>query len=136
MRMNPYLNFDGDCEEAFRYYERVLGGEIEAIMKHGDSPIAGEVPSDWHGMVLHACLKVGDQTLMASDSPPGHHRAPGNMYVSLHIEDASEAERVFVALADNGTVHMPFEKTFWAERFGMLTDRFGTNWMVNCEQPS
>lgn len=134
MRVIPYLNFDGQCAEAFRFYERVLGGTIEAMMTHGDSPIAGDVPSEWHDRIMHARLVVRGQVLMGSDSPPGHHHTPQGMSVSLHVDDPADAERIFHALAEDGTVTMPIQRTFWAERFGMLVDRFGTPWMVNCEQ--
>ena len=134
MHVNPYLNFNGQCAEAFRFYERVLGGKIEVMMTHGESPIAGEVPAEWHDRVLHARLAVSDQVLMASDSPPEMYQKPQGLYVSLHVEQSANAQRVFHALAENGTVTMPFEKTFWAAGgFGMLVDRFGTPWMINCE---
>jgi PhnB protein len=132
MKIVPYLNFDGQCEEAFRFYEQCLGGKIMGIMKTEESPMAGEMGPEWNGRVIHACMEVGDQLLMASDSPPGQHQAPQGTYVSLHIDDPAEGERVFNALAEGGSVQMAFEKTFWAERFGMATDRFGTPWMVNC----
>jgi PhnB protein len=134
MKFTPYLNFNGQCEEAFRFYERVLGGKIEGMMTHGDSPIAGEVPPDWHKRIMHARLVVGDQVLMASDSPPEHYAPPQGIYVSIHVGDPGEGERIFRELAEAGTVQMPFEKTFWSPGFGMLVDRFGTPWMVNCEQ--
>ncbi|MHB1224732.1 MAG: VOC family protein [Gemmatimonadaceae bacterium] len=136
MKIIPYLNFNGDCADAFRLYERVLGGTIEAMMTHGESPIAGEVPSGSHDRILHARLAVGDQVLMGSDAPPEYPQASGNMYVSIGVEDIGEAERIFNALAEDGTVQMPFAKTFWSERFGMLVDRFGTPWMINGGQPS
>jgi len=131
MRFTPYLNFDGQCKEAFTFYQQVFGGTLLAMQTHGDSPIAGEVPSEWHERVLHACLLVGDSMVMASDSPPGSHEPVRGLYISVHIDDPAEAERVFEALAEKGTVTMPMEKTFWAERFGMLTDRYGTPWMIN-----
>jgi PhnB protein len=134
MQVNTYLNFNGQCAEAFRFYAQVLGGKIEAMMTHRDSPIADQVPPGWHDQVLHARLVVGDTVLMASDSPPERYEKPQGMYVSLQVPDVADAERIFQALAQNGTVTMPFEKTFWAERFGMVVDRFGTPWMVNCEQ--
>ena len=134
MKLNPYLTFNGQCAEAFRFYERVLGGRIEGMMTHGESPIAGEVPSEWHERILHARLVVGDQVLMGSDSPPESYAKPQGLYVSLHVDQPADGERIFQALADRGTVTMPFEKTFWAARFGMLVDRFGTPWMINCEQ--
>ena len=135
MQVNPYLNFNGQCAEAFRFYERVLGGKIAIMMTHGESQIAGEVPAEWRDRILHARLAVGDQVLMASDSPPEMYQKPQGLYVSLHVEQSADAERIFQALAENGTVTMPFEKTFWAAGgFGMLVDRFGTPWMINCEQ--
>jgi PhnB protein len=134
MKIDPYLNFNGQCEEAFRFYERVLGGRIETMMTHENTPIAGEVPPGWEGKILHARLIVGDQVLMGSDSPPESYAKPQGLYVSLHVDQPADGERIFQALADRGTVTMPFEKTFWAARFGMLVDRFGTPWMINCEQ--
>jgi PhnB protein len=133
MKIDPYLNFNGQCEEAFRFYERVLGGRIETMMTHENTPIAGEVPPGWEGKILHARLIVGDQVLMGSDSPPEYYARPQGLYVSLNVDAPADAERIFRALADRGTVTMPLEKTFWAARFGMLVDRFGTPWMINCE---
>lgn len=135
MKVTPYLNFDGQCAEAFKFYEQVLGGKIEAMMTHGGTPeMAPHVPPEWHDRIMHACLNVGDQTLMASDSPPGQHQAAQGLWVSLHFDRASEGQRVFDALGEGGKVQMPFEKTFWAAGFGMVVDRFGIPWMVNCEQ--
>jgi len=131
----PYLNFDGNCAEAFRFYERVLGGRIEAILTHADSPIAAQVPPAWGDRVLHARLVVGDQVLLASDAPPDQYVTPRGMYVLLGVETAEEAERVFAALSEGGRITMPIEPTFWAVRFGMCVDRFGIGWMVNCSLP-
>ncbi|HEX9942126.1 MAG TPA: VOC family protein [Thermoanaerobaculia bacterium] len=137
MQFTPYLNFNGQCAEAFRLYEQVLGGKVELMMTHGESPIADQVPPDWHERIMHARLTVGDQVLMGSDSPPEHYAKPQGLYVSIHVDKPADAERIFKALAENGTVKMPFEKTFWAAGgFGMLVDRFGTPWMVNCEKES
>jgi PhnB protein len=136
MQVSPYLNFNGDCEEAFRLYERVLGGRIEAMMNHGDSPIAGQVPPAWHKRILHARMVIGDTVLMASDSPPEHYTQPTGISVSLGVEDPAEADRIFDALAEQGSVTMPIQRTFWAERFGMLVDRFGIPWMINGGQPA
>ena len=135
MQIVPYLNFDGQCAEAFRFYERVLGGSLE-LVTHGSMPAAGAAPPEWGDRVLHACLKVGEQHLMASDSPPGQPVQPRDMFVSLHVERAEEAERVFGLLAEGGSVTMPLEPTFWATRFGICTDRFGTPWMINCSLPA
>jgi PhnB protein len=87
VQVNPYLNFDGDCAEAFRFYERVLGGRIEAMTTHGDSPIANQVPPAWRDRIMHARLVVGDTVLMASDSPPEHYQKPAGSYVTLNVED-------------------------------------------------
>jgi PhnB protein len=94
------------------------------------------VPVEWRNKILHARLTVGDQVLMGSDAPPGHYEEPKGFSVSLQISDPADAERIFNVLAENGKVQMPMQKTFWAVRFGMLVDRFGVPWMVNCEQAS
>jgi PhnB protein len=131
MHVTPYLNFDGTCAEAFRFYAEVLRGEVEFMQSHGDSPIAGEVPAEWHDRIMHASLVAGDVRLMASDVPPDSYRSPQGIHVSLHVENIAEGERIFRALVEGGKVTMPFEKTFWAEGFGMLVDRYGIPWMVN-----
>jgi len=136
MQWNPYLGFNGNCQEAFKYYERVLGGKIIMMMTHADMPAEaqGQTPPGWKNKIMHARLVVGDQVLMGSDAPPDHFENTQGMSVALQIDDPNEAERIFAALADNGTVRMPIQPTFWATRFGMLTDRFGIPWMVNCEK--
>ena len=136
MQLVPYLNFDGTCAEAFRFYERVLGGRLETIMTHEDSPMAGQVGPEWRDRVLHACLRIGDGLLMASDIPPGVHTRPQGMYVSIHLDSVEEAERIFGALAEGGVVEMPLAPTFWADRFGICADRYGTQWMINCAAPA
>jgi PhnB protein len=136
MLLQPYLNFDGDCESAFTFYAHVLGGRIEAMQKNSDSPAAANTPAGWQDKSLHARLTVGDAVLMASDAPPGTYSRPQGVYVSIGLSDPAQAARIFNALAEGGTVQMPFEETFWAARFGMLVDRFGIPWMVNCEKPS
>lgn len=132
MKLNPYLGFDGNCAEAFRFYQELLGGELK-VLTHAGSPMADEVPPEWADRVMHSCLTAGDVVLMGGDTPPGSYAAPSGFCVSLHLPDAAEGERIFNALATEGNVTMPFEKTFWAERFGMVTDRFGTPWIVNCD---
>jgi PhnB protein len=134
MQLNPYLTFNGQCETAFKFYEKVLGGKIEAMMPHEGSPMADHVPSEWGKKIMHARLNIGDRILMGSDAPPDRYQPMQGFSVSLGIDDPNEAERVFHALAENGSVQMPIQKTFWAARFGMLVDRFGTPWMINCEQ--
>lgn len=131
MQLIPYLNFNGQCAEAFRFYEQCLGGRIVMMQTHGESPIAGEVPSEWHDRILHARMEVGGAVLMASDSPPEYYERPQGLYVSIQVDEPADADRIFQALADRGAVKMPIQQTFWAERFGMVVDRFGTPWMIN-----
>jgi PhnB protein len=133
MQLQPYLHFNGDCETAFKYYEQCLGGKIEAMMTHAGTPAEQSVPAEWRNKILHARLVVGDAVLMASDAPPGHYHKPQGFSVSIQINEPARAEDIFRALADGGTVIMPFQQTFWAARFGMLVDKFGTPWMVNCD---
>ena len=134
MRVNPYLLFDGQCEAAFKFYAKCLGAKIEAMIPHEGTPAAQQVPAEWLKKILHARLSVGDTALMASDAPPGRQKKPEGFSVSLQVEKPAEAERVFHALAEKGTVQMPIQETFWAARFGMLVDQFGIPWMVNCER--
>jgi PhnB protein len=133
MQLNPYLFFNGQCEEAFKFYADCLGGQIEAMMSHAGTPAEEHVPAEWRDKIVHARLTVGDQVLMASDAPPEHYQKPQGFSVSIGIKDPAEAERIFNALAENGTVQMPLQQTFWARSFGMCVDRFGIAWMVNCE---
>ncbi len=134
MELNPYLNFNGTCEAAFKFYEKCLGGKIEMMLSHGASPMADQVPPDWRNKIMHARMTVGGRVLMGSDAPPEHFEKPQGFSVSLGVADPAEAERLFKALADNGTVRMPIQQTFWAVRFGALVDQFGIPWMINCEQ--
>jgi PhnB protein len=133
MQLNPYLTFNGQCETAFKFYERSLGGKIEAMLPHAGTPVEEHVPAEWRSKILHARLIVGDQALMGSDAPPERYEQPKGFSVSLQTKDPAEAERIFSALATNGMVRMPLQKTFWAARFGMLVDQFGIPWMINCE---
>jgi PhnB protein len=133
MKIIPYLSFGGDCADAFRFYADVLRGKIGALVSHGDSPIAGEVPPEWHPRIMNAYLVADGVELMGGDSPPGSDHPVRGFSVSLHVDSVEEAERIYGALLEGGTATMPMEPTFWAERFGMLVDRFGTPWMVNYE---
>jgi PhnB protein len=136
MQVNPYLMFAGQCEEAFTFYAKCLGGKIEAMLAHEGTPAEQGVPPDWRKKILHARLNLGDgAVLMASDSPPGRQSKPQGFCVSIQVKQAAEAERIFHALAENGTITMPIGETFFAVRFGMLVDRFGIPWMVNCPRP-
>ena len=135
MQMNPYLTFKGQCEAAFKFYEKVLGGKIVAMMPHEGTPAADHVPAEWRSKIMHARLVLDDdRVLMGSDAPPGMQEEMKGFSVTLGIDKPAEAERIYYALAEDGTVRMPIQETFWATRFGMLTDRFGTPWMINCEK--
>jgi PhnB protein len=131
MQLCPYLLFNGACEEAFKFYEQLLGGKIEGMTRHAGSPAEQHVPAEWREKILHARMIVGESILLASDAPPGHFEQPQGFSVSIQLKDAAEAERIFNALAENGTMRMAFAKTFWSPGFGMCVDRFGIPWMVN-----
>ena len=131
--MNPYLLFNGNCENAMKFYEKSLGGKVEAMLTHEGTPMEKMVPTEWRKKIIHARLKLGDKVLMASDCPPDSYVKPQGFSVNLDFKSPAEAERVFNALAENGSVQMLLQQTFWAARFGMVTDRFGTPWMINCE---
>lgn len=133
MQLHVYLSFSGQCREAFELYEKALGGTIGMIMTNGESPMAGEIPPEWHDKIMHISMTIGAFVLMGSDAPPGHQEPMQGFNVSLQMTSAAESERVFNALSEGGKVTMPLGQTFWAHRFGMLVDRFGTPWMINCE---
>ncbi|MEO8646409.1 VOC family protein [Pseudomonas sp.] len=135
MKINPYLIFNGDCKAAFTFYAQSLRGQIEVMMTFGESPAREHFPTDYHNLIIHTRLLVGDQAIMGSDTTPDRPTDEmSGCSVSLNVDSIAEAERVFSALSDGGKVEMPLEATFWAARFGMLVDRFGVSWMVNCEK--
>jgi PhnB protein len=134
MQLNPYLTFNGNCEAAFKFYEKVLGGKIVAMMPHEGTPMAEHVPAEWRKKIIHARMTIGDQLLMASDAPPAHYEPMKGVSVNITVKDPAEADRIFAALSESGTVKMAIQETFWAVRFGMLIDQFGTPWMINCEK--
>ena len=134
MSVDPYLLFNGNCEEAFKFYEKLLGGKNVMKMTHRESPMAAQTPPDWQDKIIHIRMEVGDRVLMASDAPPGHYEKPQGFSVSITAKDPAEAERFFNELSINGKVIMPLGKTFWSPAFGMLVDRFAIPWMVNCNQ--
>ena len=136
MKVTPYLTLDGQAREAFSLYQKVLGGELQT-MTFAQAPGAERFPAEHRERIMHACLDMGDYQLMASDTMPGETTCGGSYEgiqgcsLSLHPQSIAECEQLFAALSDGGQVVMPLEKTFWAERFGMLIDRFGVSWMVN-----
>jgi len=133
MQVSPYLSFRGDCEAAFTFYERCLGAQKGAMFRYAGSPMADSVPTDWADKIMHGSVTVGGQTLMAADVSPEQYEAPKGFSLSLQIEKAPDAERIFRDLSDGGRIVMPLEKTFWAERFGVVVDPFGIQWLINCE---
>jgi PhnB protein len=132
MQLNPYLSFNGQCEAAFKFYEKCLHGKITLMLPHAGTPIETQVPAEWRNKILHASLQIGTAILQGADAPPDHYKRATGFCVTLQIEDATEAEGVFHALSENGQVQMPIQETFWAERFAMFTDQFGVPWMINC----
>jgi PhnB protein len=133
MRVNTYLRFNGNCEEAFELYAKLGGGKVEMLQRFEDSPAQDQVPPALRKQVLHARLQLGDQVIMGSDAPPGRYQKPDGFSVSLTIDTPAEAERVFKGLSEGGEIMMPMAETFFAKRFAMFTDRFGTPWMVLCQ---
>ena len=134
MQMNPYLSFKGECEAAFKFYERCLGGHPGELFRYAGTPLAGQVPADWSDKVMHGSITIGGQVLMGGDVAPDRYEEPKGFSLALQIKSTAEAERLFHELAQGGRVVMPLEKTFWAARFGMLVDRFGIPWLINGEE--
>jgi PhnB protein len=133
MRLDTYVNYRGTCEEAFRFYEQHLGGKVTNIMRHGDIPDS-RVPDDWKGKVLHAHLQLGESALLGADIPNAEPMR--SAYVTLTVDEESEAERIYGLLVEGGEIFMKLEKTFFANRFAMFRDRFGTSWMLLQGSPS
>src|SRR5262245_42671339 len=135
--MSPFisLSFNGQCEAAFQFYERCLGGEITFMLPWNKSPMAANAPTGWAEKILYGRITVGDTDLIGADALPQRYEQPRGFAVLLNIDEAEDAERIFKALSENGTVHMPIQQTFWALRFGMLVDQFGIPWEINCEDP-
>jgi PhnB protein len=133
MKMHTYVNFGGRCADAFRFYEKHLGGKIGMMMTHGQAPDQSAVKPDWKDAVLHARISLGDTDLLGADIP--NAQPMRSAYLSLGVESDAEAERVFSALSVGAEVFMPMQETFFATRFGQLRDQFGINWMIIHERP-
>lgn len=131
--MNPYLSFNGQCEAAFKFYEQCLGARLGAIFRYAGTPLANQVPADWQDKIMHGSVTIGEQVLMGGDVAPDRYEQPRGFSLSLQMTSTVDAERIFHALAEGGTIVVPLEKTFWAARFGMVVDRFGIPWLINCE---
>ena len=128
MRLDIYLNYPGNCEAAFRFYEQHLGGKITGISRHGEQPGSNNLSAEWSGKILHARIEIGDTVLMGADIPSAEPMR--SAYLTLTVDSAEQAERLYALLSDGGQIFMKMEETFFALRFAMLRDRFGTSWML------
>jgi PhnB protein len=136
MQLHSYLFFNGQCEAAFQFYEKCLGGKITARMTYGESPMPEQASSELQDKIMHAQIMIGEQELMGADAPPEMFEKPQGFYVMLYFKNPAEAEQIYQALSEGGTIRMPLQETFWASRFAMFIDRFGTPWMIDCDPVS
>ena len=130
MQLHTYLNYSGNCEQAFQFYEQHLGGKITFLMRHGEQPNSASVAPEWKNAVLHARMTIGGTELLGADIPPDRFQPMRSAYLTLTVDSTSEAERLYTLLTDGGQIFMPIQQTFFASRFAMLRDRFGTSWMI------
>jgi PhnB protein len=135
MKLHTYLNYGGNCEQAFRFYEQHLGGKITMMMTYGQQPNPNDVSPDWKNAILHARMNIGETELMGADIPPERFQPMRSVYLSLTVSGIEEAERIYALLSNGGQIFMPMQETFFAIRFGMLRDKFGTSWMIFHERP-
>ena len=136
MQVSPYLSFNGQCEAAFTLYEQCLGARVGPIFRYAGSPMADQVPPDWQNKVMHGSVTIGELVLMGGDVVPVRYEEPRGFSLSIQISNTDDAERIFRDLATGGKVVVPLAQTFWAARFGMVVDRFGIPWLINCEEPN
>ena len=132
--IQPYISFKGNCEEAVNFYADRLGGEVVFMQRYGESPMAGKGPDD---KIMHCTVKIGESAFMGCDNvfeDTNPTTIGNNISLTIGTKDVDEAERAFERLSEGATIVMPMQETFWAQRFGMLTDKFGINWMINCEK--
>jgi PhnB protein len=136
MQLNSYLHFSGQCEDAFKFYEKCLGGKIEGFFRYEGAPVpeGQKMPAGWGNKIMHVRMTIGDQVLMGMDAPPERFHKPQGFHVNIGVKNVPEGKKIFEALSEKGKVSMPFGPTFWAPGFGMLVDQFDTPWMVNCEK--
>ena len=132
MKVNPYVHFSGNCEDAFKFYGKVLGAKTVSMMKVGGSPAESHMPPDMKDKIMHAELSIDGETLMGADTPPSFYRQPQGFAVTLHVDDPADAERKFKALAEGGSINMPWSPTFFAKGFGVCVDQYGIPWQVIC----
>ena len=136
MQLNSYLHFSGQCEEAFKFYEKCLGGKIDGLFRYEAAPPAASqgTPPGWGSKIMHAHMIIGNQVLMGMDAPLERFHKPQGFHVNIGVKSVDEGKKIFEALSEKGNVIMPFGPTFWSPGFAMFVDRFGTPWMVNVEQ--
>ena len=134
MKLNTYLHFKGNCEEAPAFYEKALGAKRVMMMRYGESPMANEILQEMCDKIIHGRIALGDNVIMASDAGPDRAQDPAGFAIYIAVDTVEEAERLFHALSEKAEIGMPMAETFWAHRFGMLTDQFGVPWMVNFEK--
>ena len=135
MQLHTYLNYGGNCEEAFKFYEQHLNGKIMMLMRHGEQPGGSDLPANWNGKVLHARISLGGTELLGADIPPERFQPIRSAYLSQTIDTDAEADRVYALLTDGGEIYMKMQETFFASRFAMFRDKFGTSWMLMCPKP-
>ena len=135
MRLNTFLNFGGNCEQAFRFYEQHLGGTITMLMRRAEQPEQGATWPGWEQSIQYAIMNIGQTQLMGSDVPPDRFQPMRSVYLSLEVETAADAERIWRLLTEGGHILMPMQETFFANRFGQVRDKFGTSWMVLALKP-
>jgi PhnB protein len=135
MKLYTYLNYGGNCRQAFEFYAQHLGGKITMLTTHGEQPDASKVAPDWRDAVLHARIEIGGTTVFGADVPPERFQPMRSAYLSLSLDSVEDAERIYALLTEGGQIFMPMEETFFAYRFAMLRDRFGTSWMLLHERP-
>jgi PhnB protein len=135
MKLHTYLNFGGNCEEAFRFYEKHLGGKILMMMRYADQPDPQNAPPGTEKFILYMNMAIGETQLMGNDVPPDRFQPMRSVYLSLDVDSSEEAERIFKLLSEGGEIFMPMAETFFAFQFGMLRDRFGTSWMILHQKP-
>jgi PhnB protein len=136
MQLNSHLHFSGQCEEAFKFYEKYLGGKIDGLFRFAEAPGAEvqNAPAGWRNKIMHAHMTIGDQSLMGMDAPPERFQKPQGFHVNIGVKTVAEGKKIFEALSEKGNITMPFGPTFWSPGFAMFADRFGIPWMVNSER--
>jgi PhnB protein len=135
MKVHAHLNYGGNCEQAFRFYEQHLGAKVSLMMTHASAPQPEKVPPGWETAILYARMTFGETEVSGNDVPPAQFQPMRSAYLSLSVDSSAEAERIYALLSDGGQIFMRMEETFFAFRFGMLRDRFGTSWMILHDRP-